>query len=276
MRSKRPNIQKSFDKYFAMNNKTKEILRTLIKQTEDNLAALKALLVDEDDNDVVVSSTSTVSETSSDAKKETPTTINKSLKKNSDKKMRIVSQEDLLKAFNIDESELEKDEYAQIIDVNESYDSVQQETVEEIAALAEKPKSTTPKKRISAKKVASVNYKDYSIDISETKDVADNDDEEKLGREILKVLDMETNQCSVIRLQKKYYDNGCEKLFIDKWHVVVTLLNCNMEIIDEKTVLWKTLLPFHYQLKARGIERHSVSDDPHKNWLPNTINLDLG
>jgi hypothetical protein len=87
---------------------------------------------------------------------------------------------------------------------------------------------------------------------------------------------METDQCSVIRLQKKYYDNDCEKLFIDKWHVVVTLLNCNMEIIDEKTVLWKTLLPFHYQLKARGIERHSVSDDPHKNWLPNTINLDLG
>ena len=104
MRSKRPNIQKFFDKYSTMNKKTKEIIRTLIKQTEDNLAALKALLAEEDDNDAVVSSTSTVSKTSSDEKKETPTTINKSLKKKSDKKMRIVSQEDLLKAFNIDES----------------------------------------------------------------------------------------------------------------------------------------------------------------------------
>ena len=264
-----------------MNKKTKEIIRILIKQTEDNLAALKALFAEEDDNDVVVSSTSTVSETSSDEKKETPTTINKSLKKKSDKKMRIVSQEDLLKAFNIDESDIEKDEVAESIDNNESSDSVQQETIEEeITTPAEKPESVTPQKRISAKKVVSVNYKDNSIDLStfdnETKDIADNDDEEKLGREILKVLDMETDQCSVIRLQKKYYDNGCEKLFIDKWHVVVTLLNINMEIIDEKTVLWKTLLPFHYQLKARGIERHSVSDDPRKNWLPNTINLDLG
>ena len=195
--------------------------------------------------------------------------------------MRIVSQEDLLKAFNIDESDIEKDEVAESIDNNESSDSVQQETVEEeITTPADKPESVTPKKRISAKKVVSVNYKDDSIDLStfdnETKDVTDNDDEEKLGREILKVLDMETDQCSVIRLQKKYYDNGCEKLFIDKWHVVVTLLNINMEIIDEKTVLWKTLLPFHYQLKARGIERHSVSDDPHKNWMPQIINLDLG
>ena len=264
-----------------MNKKTKEIIRTLIKQTEDNLAALKALLAEEDDNDVVVSSTSTVSETSSDEKNETPTTINKSLKKKSDKKMRIVSQEDLLKAFNIDESDIEKDEVEESIDNNESSDSVQQETVEEETTTpAEKLESVTPKKRISVKKVVSVNYKDDSIDLStfdnETKDIADNDDEEKLGREILKVLDMETDQCSVIRLQKKYYDNGCEKLFIDKWHVVVTLLNINMEIIDEKTVLWKTLLPFHYQLKARGIEKHSVSDDPHKNWMPQIINLDLG
>jgi hypothetical protein len=49
-----------------------------------------------------------------------------------------------------------------------------------------------------------------------------------------------------------------------------------MKVIAEKTVGWKALMPFHYQLIGRGINKYSKSDDPHKNYMPQTINLDLG
>ena len=63
---------------------------------------------------------------------------------------------------------------------------------------------------------------------------------------------------------------------LSKPHVNVTLLNDNMKVIAEKTVGWKALMPFHYQLIGRGINKYSKSDDPHKNYMPQTINLDLG
>lgn len=116
-----------------------------------------------------------------------------------------------------------------------------------------------------------------SIDVSSSpEDSGIPDDEELLGRRILKTLKMDDSKCSVLRLQKRYYDNGSDKLYIDRWHVNVTMLDKEMNVISEKTVTWKALNDYHYQLRRRGLERHHVSDDPHTNWMPNIVNLDLG
>jgi len=54
------------------------------------------------------------------------------------------------------------------------------------------------------------------------------------------------------------------------------MLDDKMKVLDEKIVTWKSLSAYHQQLRARGLERHKESDDPHQNWMPNIINLDLG
>ena len=249
--------------------KNQEIIRILIQQIEANLAAIKVALAEDDEKEVL-----------SDIRKEVQPVVEKIVEKDKEKssekpvsekkdkkkkKLKIVSKEDLMAAFGTHDVSTESE----------------QEEVEE-----EKPGNTEKEKKVSGVKAASatpvaaerptLHYTDHSINLSDITGEDEDAAEEMLGKSILKHLRLEDDNCSVLRLQKKYYDNGLEKLYIDKWHVNVTLLNDNMKVIAEKTVGWKALMPFHYQLIGRGINKYSKSDDPHKNYMPQTINLDLG
>ena len=136
----------------------------------------------------------------------------------------------------------------------------------------------TEEKSESQEKVVNkpIECKAYSINIESNFPVEEDDEEKVLGQNILRDLKIDNDNCSVLRLQKCYYDNGCEKLFIDRWHVKLTMLDDKMKVLDEKIVTWKSLSAYQQQLRARGLERHKESDDPHQNWMPNIINLDLG
>jgi len=136
----------------------------------------------------------------------------------------------------------------------------------------------TEEKSESQEKVVNkpIECKAYSINIESNFPVEEDDEEKVLAQNIMRDLKIDNDKCSVLRLQKRYYDNGCEKLFIDRWHVKLTMLDDMMKVLDEKIVTWKSLSAYHQQLRARGLERHKESDDPHQNWMPNIINLDLG
>lgn len=214
----------------------KEVVKILIRQMEQNLAALKALVADEDASDV------------QEETKSAPKVAPKKPKKN---KMKVVNTDDLRKAFGITDGPV---------------DELAEETVVD-ASTAKPEKSIT----------LNINAKAEQIELpEETEDKTEIDDDEVLARQILSHLNIDDSACSVLRIHKRYYDNNCEKLYIDRWHVVLTLLDDHMQMIDQYVVTWKQLTLFHYQLRQRGIERHTVSDDPHQNWMPKIINLDLG
>jgi hypothetical protein len=251
----------------------REVIEILIKQMEDTLATLKALLAEEGVHAAPVAP----------EPKKKP-------------KLKAVSREELIKKFgthtlSAQEQEEQKEEVSEepVADEKkeetaEIKESVVEETVTEpepVKTIEEKKPKLVHKepvkidsidlKNVDVKPVLTVKQSNIGIRVTDEPDT-----EEDLGREILQHLKIDEPGASVLRLQKRYFDNNCEKLFIDKWHVNVTLLNNDMRVIKTQTVTWKSLTKFHYLLKRRGIDRHTVSADPHKNWMPRVINLDLG
>lgn len=97
------------------------------------------------------------------------------------------------------------------------------------------------------------------------------DDEVMLGCQIITSLpDFYSGECRLIKLHKRYFDNGQPKLYIDKYHVVVEAYDINMQLLGSYTTHWNNLSKFHVELIKRGINKHSKD-----NWKPNTVCLDL-
>ena len=97
------------------------------------------------------------------------------------------------------------------------------------------------------------------------------DDEVILGCQIITSLpDFYSGECRLIKLHKRYFDNGQPKLYIDKYHVVVEAYDINMRLLGSHTTHWSNLSKFHVELIKRGINKHNKD-----NWKPNTVCLDL-
>lgn len=97
------------------------------------------------------------------------------------------------------------------------------------------------------------------------------DDEVILGCQIITSLpDFYSGECRLIKLHKRYFDNGQPKLYIDKYHVVVEAYDINMRLLGSHTTHWNNLSKFHVELIKRGINKHNKD-----NWKPNTVCLDL-
>lgn len=97
------------------------------------------------------------------------------------------------------------------------------------------------------------------------------DDDAKLGCQIITSLpDFYNGKCSVLKVHKRYFDNGQPKLFIDIYRVVIEAYDANMKQIGSYTTHWNNLSKFHNELIARGINTHAKD-----NWMPKTILLDL-
>lgn len=97
------------------------------------------------------------------------------------------------------------------------------------------------------------------------------DDEVMLGCQIITSLpDFYSGECRLIKLHKRYFDNGQPKLYIDKYHVVIEAYDINMKQIGSYVTHWNNLNKFHVELIKRGINRHNKD-----NWMPNVVCLDL-
>lgn len=97
------------------------------------------------------------------------------------------------------------------------------------------------------------------------------DDEVILGCQIITSLpDFYSGECRLIKLHKRYFDNGQPKLYIDKYHVVIEAYDINMREIGSYVTHWNNLSKFHVELIKRGINRHNKD-----NWMPNVVCLDL-
>jgi hypothetical protein len=97
------------------------------------------------------------------------------------------------------------------------------------------------------------------------------DEDAKLGCQIITSLpDFYNGKCSVLKVHKRYFDNGQPKLFIDIYHVVIEAYDANMKQIGSYTTHWNNLSKFHTELLKRGINTHDK-----KNWKPKTLLLDL-
>ena len=92
-----------------------------------------------------------------------------------------------------------------------------------------------------------------------------------LGCKIITSLpDFYSGKCSVLKIHKRYFDNGQPKLFIDKYHVVITACDSDMKVIGEIVTHWNNLSKFHAELLKKGINTHSKD-----NWMPKTLLFDL-
>ena len=97
------------------------------------------------------------------------------------------------------------------------------------------------------------------------------DEDAKLGCAIITSLpDFYNGKCSVLKVHKRYFDNGQPKLFIDIYHVVIEAYDANMKQIGSYTTHWNNLSKFHTELLKRGINTHDK-----KNWKPKTLLFDL-
>lgn len=95
-----------------------------------------------------------------------------------------------------------------------------------------------------------------------------------LGWKILaKLPDFYKGKVRRIELQKPYFDNGQDKLFIDKYHIKVRAYDINNKLLGETKKPFNMLSEFHIELIQRGINKHRISSDPHKNWMPYEITL---
>ena len=97
------------------------------------------------------------------------------------------------------------------------------------------------------------------------------DEDAKLGCAIITSLpDFYNGKCSVLKVHKRYFNNGQPKLFIDIYHVVIEACDANMKVIGSMVTHWNNLSKFHTELIARGINTHAK-----ENWMPKTVLLDL-
>jgi hypothetical protein len=97
------------------------------------------------------------------------------------------------------------------------------------------------------------------------------DEETVIGCKILTELpDFYTGKCSVLKVHKRWFNNGQPRLFIDKYHVVIEAYDANMELLGSTVTHWNNLGKFHVELIKRGINTHSKD-----NWKPKTLLFDL-
>ncbi len=109
------------------------------------------------------------------------------------------------------------------------------------------------------------------VDLPKEEPKEEIDEDVVLGCQIITALpDFYSGECRLLKLHKRYFDNGQPKLYIDKYHVVVEAYDANMKQIGSYTTHWNNLSKFHVELIKRGINGHKKD-----NWKPNTICLDL-
>lgn len=246
-------------------------MKALVKSMESQIEAIKAFIEADDDETAAVTVSAALPQTGTQkntAKKQKKTDQKSQPALPKKEKMKAVNPDDLKNLLFGAEEDVPESSDAENTDVAGEQPALTISASEKKETQSEKPK-TIPNKPVECKT--------YSINIDSNQITANEvDDEEHLGRSILHDMHLDDKGCSVLRLQKCYHDNGMERLFIDRWHVRLTMLDEDMKVIGEKIVQWKSLHNYHYQLRGLGLERHKVSDDPHQNWMPNIINLDLG
>lgn len=109
------------------------------------------------------------------------------------------------------------------------------------------------------------------VDLPKEEPKEEVDEDVMLGCQIITSLpDFYSGECRLLKLHKRYFDNGQPKLFIDKYHVVVEAYDINMKPLGSYTTHWNNLSKFHVELIKRGINGHKKD-----NWKPNTVCLDL-
>ena len=97
-----------------------------------------------------------------------------------------------------------------------------------------------------------------------------------LGWQILNDLpDFYHGKAARIELQKPYFDNGQEKLYINKYGITVRVYDSSNNLIGEIKKPFNVLAKYHLPLIKKGINKHKTSSDPHRNWMPYTISLEL-
>ncbi len=113
--------------------------------------------------------------------------------------------------------------------------------------------------------------KEIHVKLPKVKKVKTPDAESIIGCQILTTLpDFYDGKCSLIKLHKRYFDNGKPRLFIDKYHVVIEAYDSDMNLLGSTVTHWNNLGKFHVELVKRGINTHKG-----ENWMPKTICLDL-
>lgn len=95
-----------------------------------------------------------------------------------------------------------------------------------------------------------------------------------LGWQILNSLpDFYHGKAARVELQKPYFDNNQDKLYIDKFRVNVRVYDSKNKLLGEIKKPFNVLAKFHVELIKRGINKHHNNADPRKNWLPCEVTL---
>lgn len=101
-----------------------------------------------------------------------------------------------------------------------------------------------------------------------------------IGCQIISELKLNYNGvCDSMTIQKKWYDNtdsGKTEIFRSPSKIVITLLDREDNELLVKTVHVAVLKKWIKFLSARGLYKYKKSEDPHKNGMPNKINLIVG
>lgn len=165
---------------------------------------------------------------------------------------------------------MKKEKLLELISQTESLLRSLQSALAEEESVNENPTKETPVESIEEEvEELPAPPKEIYIDMPEEEPKVD--DEVILGCQIITSLpDFYSGECRLIKLHKRYFDNGQPKLYIDKYHVVIEAYDINMKQIGSYVTHWNNLSKFHVELIKRGINRHNKD-----NWKPNTVCLDL-
>lgn len=161
---------------------------------------------------------------------------------------------------------MEKEKLLELISQTESLLKSLQSALAEEESVNENPTQETPVESIEEEvEELPAPPKEIYIDMPE-----DNEDV-ILGCKILTELpSFYDGECRLMKLHKRYFDNGQPKLFIDKYHVVIEAYDVNMQLLGSYTTHWNNLSKFHADLLSRGINTHKKD-----NWMPKVVVLDL-
>jgi len=85
---------------------------------------------------------------------------------------------------------------------------------------------------------------------------------------ITSLKDFYDGKCAVLRVQKRYVDNGLAKVYLDKHNVIFTALDHDGRELGSKKVLWNKLWKYQIELIKRGINTHDA-----ETWMPKAIDL---
>lgn len=139
-----------------------------------------------------------------------------------------------------------------------------------VAKLEELIKEETPEVPVIEEEVEALPEPPAEIMLTPDKGEEDNADV-VLGCSILTDLpSFYDGKCSVLKLHKRYFDNGKPKLYIDKYHVVIEAYDASMKLLGSYVTHWDNISKYHIELIKRGINTHKGS-----NWVPKTVLLDL-